>query len=800
MNTTPRSWIVGLFAAILLTAPGGRAVAALQAEPAPSGVTADEYFAIQVVDRQAGRGVPLVELRTTNGIRYCTDSSGLVAFCEPGLMDREVFFFVESPGYEYPKDGFGYQGTRLRTTPGTEAVVKIDRLNLAERLYRVTGQGIYRDSVLLRQPVPLQNPVLNGQVMGQDSVDTCLYRGRLFWLWGDTGRPSYPLGHFATAGAVSDLPGQGGLDPAVGVNLEYFVDKNGFSRPICRLKEPGLVWLDGLLVVKDDRGRERMLARFARLKDLGHVLERGLVVFNDATESFEPLVRSSQNLLPYPNFGHAFPVTAGNCSYWYFALPFPLTVRMRIEAQWNAVIDPNRYEVLTALEAAGPLAVGELRGPSYPTDISNGAGAAPRSTQPKQASQPPDAPRSCRWVRFDALADPDAAARARVTAALQREKKDTRFHDIQTGREITPHGGSVYFNTYRHKWVAVFVQAGGKSSYLGEVWYAEADTPIGPWAYARQVVTHNKYSFYNPKQHPYFDREGGRMIFFEGTYSHTFSGAAETATPRYDYNQIMYRLNLSDPGLVLPAPVYQIGERQEPADEGEKARTTEGPNVSASGLAAFSPSANGVFSPSQLLLADAVAWADKWDQVEAVAFYAVEPNRPADGLVAVYAREIWRGRPALAKTSPVSSLATPVTLAERQGHEAHNVKFRVGAPRNGLATQGRDAGPKRSLSGLGTRALARQDRIVRLTTRSDASTRPLFLARPAVKEPQEGENPCLVLLYEYRHTATGQFLYSTKLEQSNADWERTETPVCRVWKTPPGPLLLDARAHPAPTD
>ena len=37
-------------------------------------------FAITVVDDQTGRGVPLVELRTVNGIRLVTDSNGVVAF------------------------------------------------------------------------------------------------------------------------------------------------------------------------------------------------------------------------------------------------------------------------------------------------------------------------------------------------------------------------------------------------------------------------------------------------------------------------------------------------------------------------------------------------------------------------------------------------------------------------------------------------------------------------------------------------------------------------------------------------
>ena len=157
------------------------------------GDSSGKYFKIQVVDSKTGRGVPLVELRTTNNIHYYTDSSGIVAFYEPGLMDREVFFFVESHGYEFAKDGFGFRGKRLKTLRGGGAVIKIDRLNIAERLYRLTGQGKYSDSVLTGHPVPLKNPVLNGQVAGQDSVYTCIYHGRLFWLWGDTGRPSYPL-------------------------------------------------------------------------------------------------------------------------------------------------------------------------------------------------------------------------------------------------------------------------------------------------------------------------------------------------------------------------------------------------------------------------------------------------------------------------------------------------------------------------------------------------------------------------------------------------------------------------------
>src|SRR5438034_8952493 len=95
---------------------------------------ADKPFAITVVDADTGRGVPLVELRTVHGVRYYTDSNGVVAFREPGLMGRTVFFHVRSHGYEFRKDGFGIRGKALETTPGGTAKLTIQRVNLAERL------------------------------------------------------------------------------------------------------------------------------------------------------------------------------------------------------------------------------------------------------------------------------------------------------------------------------------------------------------------------------------------------------------------------------------------------------------------------------------------------------------------------------------------------------------------------------------------------------------------------------------------------------------------------------------------
>ena len=110
---------------------------------------AGRWFELQCVDAQTKRGIPMVELATVNHLRYVTDNEGRVAFCEPGLMGQEVFFHVRSSGYEVPSDGFGYRGVRVRPESGKRHEIRLQRLNVAERLYRITGEGRLRDSILL---------------------------------------------------------------------------------------------------------------------------------------------------------------------------------------------------------------------------------------------------------------------------------------------------------------------------------------------------------------------------------------------------------------------------------------------------------------------------------------------------------------------------------------------------------------------------------------------------------------------------------------------------------------------------
>jgi hypothetical protein len=113
--------------------------------------------------------------------------------------------------------------------------------------------------------------------------------------------------------------------------------------------------------------------------------------------------------------------------------------------------------------------------------------------------------------------------------------------DADSSAETGASPSSIAWNPYRKKWIML-------AEKTGTVFYSESDEPIGPWRWAKKILSHQAYNFYNVVQHPFFDQEGGRIIYFEGTYTSSFSDAKQD-TPRYNYNQIMYRLRLDDPRL-----------------------------------------------------------------------------------------------------------------------------------------------------------------------------------------------------------------------------------------------------------
>jgi hypothetical protein len=429
---------------------------------------AGDPFVIRVVDQATDRGVPMVELSTVHGVTFITDNAGVVAFDEPGLMNIPVFFKVTSHGYEHPKDGLGFQGKRLTTRPGKMDEIRVKRINLAERLCRLTGAGLYHHSLQARLPVPIKQPLLNAKVLGSDSVHTAIFRDKLFWLWGDTNRPRYPLGNFDVTMATSPLLGKGGHRPDAGVNYTYFTGKDGFVRKMAPMEGQGPTWLGAMLVLKDRKGKEHLAATYVKVRQSMEVYEAGLCEFNPDEEIFEKRFTfpSPKSLRPE---GHPLRHRVDGSEWVYCGSDLP---DLRFPDNYESWLNPSAYEVVEV---------------------------------------------------------------------------DANFTDLQ-GNEVKRHHGHVAWNPWRKRWISIFTQSLGKSSFLGEIWYAEATLPEGPWRKAVKIMTHDRYSFYNPMQHPYWALDNGRVIYFEGTYTATFSGN-RNQTPRYDYNQMLYGLDLSNPHL-----------------------------------------------------------------------------------------------------------------------------------------------------------------------------------------------------------------------------------------------------------
>src|SRR5689334_25021833 len=124
---------------------------------------------------------------------------------EPSFQNRSVFVAVSGHGYEFPTETFFGRGVNLTLKAGGRVDIRVRRTMIAERLYRLTGEGIYRDSILAGLRAPIREPIMgDGQVLGQDTAVEALYRGKLFWIWGDTIGPAF--WNFSVTGATSDLP------------------------------------------------------------------------------------------------------------------------------------------------------------------------------------------------------------------------------------------------------------------------------------------------------------------------------------------------------------------------------------------------------------------------------------------------------------------------------------------------------------------------------------------------------------------------------------------------------------------
>ena len=471
-------------------------------------------FEIEFVDQATDRGIPQIELHTDSGLMFVTDSAGRIAFYEPDLMDTAVNFTMKAFGYSSP----GSDTFTLTAESDGYRKIYLQRDNVAERLYRITGGGIYRDSMLLGKSVPLAKPVLNSKVLGQDTVDMTSYKGRQFWLWGDTDRPAYPLGNFKTTCAVSRLPETGGLDPSDGIDMTYFENSDGFAKAMFPLEGANLVWMNSLVSFDND-GEEFLLASYGALDGNATIYENGIAVFDDTTKEFKKLtaIEDGQNITPSSQ-AHK------RDGYVYINCPYPT---IRIKADLATFGDPSLYEAFTCLKP--------------------GTGFADGNTQVER-----DGSGSLVWgwkVNTSFLNENQWNTLVN-NGIVQNGEAWNRVYDVDTGGHVMLATGSAGYNSYRDCWVMISQQQFG-TSFLGEVWVSASKTPEGPWTKAKKIVTHTRsdmgYTFYNVAYHPEFDQDNGRFIYFEGTYTNTYTGSAPT--PLYNYNQVMYRLDLSDDRL-----------------------------------------------------------------------------------------------------------------------------------------------------------------------------------------------------------------------------------------------------------
>ncbi len=208
--------------------------------------------------------------------------------------------------------------------------------------------------MILGRSVPIRDPLLNGKVLGQDSVLEATFGGKIHWFWGDTNRPSYPLGTFGTPGATSLLPGAGGgLDPELGVDFDYTLAPDGFVAPTADLqgRRPNLARRPDGPARPDPPRRRADVRQFRQGPRIDGGLPSGDLPSTtrrrDASSSVTPIPLDA----PIRPFGHPFPTKMGGVDYVVFADPFPL---VRVRADVEHFLDLAAYEAFTCLLPGSP--------------------------------------------------------------------------------------------------------------------------------------------------------------------------------------------------------------------------------------------------------------------------------------------------------------------------------------------------------------------------------------------------------------------------------------------------------------
>jgi len=470
----------------------------------------NQYFRIECLDSVTRRGIPLVLARTVNYVEQYSDSAGNIAFYEPGLMNRAVWFSILADGYNFtasmqpassrpraatpPYDS----GVILTTVPGSTATILLKRTQIAERVYRLTGGGLYRDSVLsgalssipaTASPRALEDP-LSGS-LGQDSLQLVRYRGRILWFWGDTGCAQSPreanclnTGMYSVA-AHSCVPDDGECNAADPPALEYFGNTSGgFPRPqpiapIAPLEEN--TWVSAFFVLSSNQPNETLYGHYYKNPGDGAGQgTEGVARWDDSTSQLVKVAEWPTNLasgLEGAHTVHRLSPADELAGYAYFVNG---AVRVRVKTSPGHAMDPHSYEQLHPVPS------------NY----------------------------SCATVNWNAYAQKYLCI---------GEVPDKRF------------GGPLPLTL------------------------AWGDSLAGPFVNGSVISTHEKSgsSCYNPLQMPHMDLENGRVIFVTCTFTAMWTNTNHNpdlwssclfglnsrqgcapVVPRYEYNNIVSRIDV----------------------------------------------------------------------------------------------------------------------------------------------------------------------------------------------------------------------------------------------------------------
>jgi len=601
----------------------------------PSG----HFFVIRVCDSSTGNGVPLVMLRTVNYIVHWTDSAGYAAFFEPGMMGQPVFFGVLSDGYAFdveknaeffhrhprarishhhqhrrtprtatgideppslstanalgvpscappdPSDPFDV-GVLLNTSTGGRATVFVTRCQPAERFYRLTGGGLYRDMVLAGEIPPSTQPLLDiSGVVGQDTLmpSNKPYHGQQYYFFGDSACPrsrrqdNCLASGMYSVGAISCVRGSPGCatEDGVRVNLTYFVSTSspdGFTHPLPMAPIPPLnqnTWIGSITVAEDSQGNQVMFALFTKpASDASQKELSGALRWNDSSSQFDLIT-----YFPVGNFLDTCGISSGARTVQLFA------PRQRATAEQSST-SAEPYDGDGYVYLGIPFAY--LRVPPFQLANLSAYEAFTPLLPGSNVSDPVIDPNGWGWKLNSVPFQQSDEAQLIAKGILPAAKAHMQTVDVTSGAPVFYSLGSVNFNAALQQYLVLSSQ--GSTMYV-----SLSPSLMGPYRDAFPVAWHNSSgsSCYNPLHMPWLDEDNGRVIYFACSFTAMWSDAnnpnsqwytcltginarenCAPIVPRYEYNNLVYRLDVShlkeallsssSISLMPPAPLQSL--------------------------------------------------------------------------------------------------------------------------------------------------------------------------------------------------------------------------------------------------